>query len=109
MEVVLMCIVIQTVILAILAMQIHKLRMQFAFVPYPEEAQSTDEQDIPVDVIDVHDTQSAFDKRIAEFQVELNTPTYEDNVAQTLHPDVYNVPHDTVTDTPIRHEEEYAK
>ena len=52
---------------------------------------------------------SEFDKRIIAFQKELNTPTYADNVARTEHPAVYNVPHDEITDTPLRYEEEYAE
>lgn len=108
METVLICLAVQTVILAILAFQIHKLRMQFAFVPYPEHFQDLDEDPIP-DVIDTHNINAEFDKRIAEFQYEMNTPTYEDKVAPILHPGTYNVPHDTVTDTPLRYKEEVAE
>lgn len=52
---------------------------------------------------------SEFDMRIERFRNELNTPTYPENTAQTLHPDVYNLPHDTVLDTPLRAPEEYAE
>lgn len=51
---------------------------------------------------------SEFDMRIAQFREDLNTPTYEDNVAQTLHPYVYNVPHESVQDVTIKYEPEYA-
>lgn len=52
---------------------------------------------------------SDFDARIARFNEELNTPTYVANEATTYHPGVYNVPHDTVQDTPIKFEPEYAE
>lgn len=51
---------------------------------------------------------SDFDLRIAKFREELNTPTYADTEKQTLHPGVVNLPHDSVRDVPIKHEEEYA-
>lgn len=64
--------------------------------------------DVEEETQHVEPTLSDFDKRILAFQKELNTPTYDDT-AQTYHPGVYNVPHDTVKDVPIKHEEEYAK
>lgn len=52
---------------------------------------------------------SEFDARIAQFRDELNTPTYKNNDAVTYHPGVYNVPHGTVQDTPLKYKPEYAE
>lgn len=47
---------------------------------------------------------SDFDARIAQLRDELDNPTYPRNVAQTYHPGVYNLPHDTVEDVPLKYE-----
>src|SRR6185312_889565 len=51
---------------------------------------------------------SEFDARIKRFQDELNTPTYAANVAQTYHPGVENIPHESVSDVAQHYEPEYA-
>jgi len=52
---------------------------------------------------------SAFDMRISQFRDELNTTTHERPQEPAYHPGVYDVPHSSVRDVPIKFEPEYAE
>lgn len=65
-------------------------------------AQETTDEQVEYEMTD-------FEKRIEKFKLELNTPTYPENVAVLDNPAIYPIPHDEVEDVPLREEEEYAR
>lgn len=93
-----------TLALLVVATFLNTITLYLA-VRQPTNLVDTGQDVLPTPIPELSD----FDRRILEFQRELNTPSYPDNVAQTYHPAVQNLPHDTVTDTPLRVAEEYAE